>query len=280
LQSPPGVPATVAGMRSVGVLAALLPSVLLAGGAHAQDPPGARTSGVRGRVVVEPALLAATEGPLDTATVEALRTKSLVHRPSGRGMQPLMGPMPDLQVVIEGEDLRVENAAPRTLVVEGYRFAPSQVLLTRPGAIAVENRHSTPVTIMEGSRVGATIGPRETAQITLAAGEHVLTLREMPYVRGHARVLERGLALPIGDNGDLPSTSLVEGEYSVSFWLGTERLYQPTPFKHTRNGLEYIDATVSANRVVTVAIRDASLQVAVPVEPVRAPTAPPPAPEQ
>jgi hypothetical protein len=102
----------------------------------------------------------------------------------------------------------------------------------------------------------------------------------MPYVRGQARVLERGLALPIADNGDLPFTALVEGEYSVSFWLGTERLYQPTPFQHARNGLEYIDATVSANRVVTVAIKDASLQVAVPVAPIRTPPPPPPEPDQ
>jgi len=263
-------------MRSVGVIAALLSSVFLAVGARAQDPPANKETGVRGRVVVEPALLAATEGPLDAATVEALRTTSHVRRPAGRVMQPMTGPMPGLQVVSEGEDLRVENTAPRTLVVEGYRFSPSQVLLTRPGAVAVENRHSTPITVMKGTEVAATIGPRETAQVTLAAGEHVLTLREMPYARGHARVLERGLSLPIGDNGDIPFTALVEGEYSVSFWLGTERLYQPTPFQHTRNGLEYIDATVSANRVVTVAIKDASLQVAVPV----APTPPAPEPEQ
>jgi hypothetical protein len=266
-------------MRSVGVIAGLVSSVLFAGGARAQDPPANKESGVRGRVVVEPALLAATEGPLDAGTVEALRTTSLVRRPLGRVQRGMMGPMPDLQVVIEGEDLRVESAPPRTLVFEGYRFSPSQVLLTRPGAIAVENRHATPITVMKGSEVAATIAPKETAQVSLAAGEHVLSVREMPYARGQARVLERGMALPMSDNGDLPFTALVEGEYSVSFWLGTERLYQPTPFQHTRNGLEYIDATVSANRVVTVAIKDASLQVAVPVAPVRAPS-PVPEPEQ
>lgn len=267
-------------MRSVGVIAGLLSTALLSVGAHAQDPPANKETGVRGRVVVEPALLAATEGPLEASTAEALRTTALVRRPAGRPLRQMTGPMPDLQVVIEGEDLRVESAPPRTLVVEGHRFTPSQVLLTRPGAVAIENRHATPITVMKGTEAVAIVAPKETAQVTLTAGEHALSIREMPYARGHARVLERGLTLPIGDNGDLPFTALVEGEYSVSFWLGTERLYQPTPFKHTRNGLEYIDATVSANRVVTVAIKDASLQVAVPVAPIRAPAPPAPEPEQ
>jgi hypothetical protein len=52
-------------------------------------------------------------------------------------------------------------------------------------------------------------------------------------------------------------------------------LFGPTPFSVKRNGLSYIDATISANTVVTVAVKDASVQVAVPVAPIQTPPTPP-----
>lgn len=253
-------------------------SCVLSATVHAQDPAQNKQGGVRGRVVVEPALLAATEGPLPEALAAALRTTSYVKRPRGRPVARMMGPMPDLQVVIEGEEIRAEAGAPKTIVIEGYRFTPADVLLTRPGPVAIENKQASPVTVLQDKVVVDTIAPGETKQVTLAAGEHLLSVREMPFALCSTRVLERGMVLPLDDNGDVPFVPLVDGEYSVSFWLGTERLFQPTAFALARNGLNFIDATVSANRVVTVAIKDASLQVAVPVAPIR--QAPPPEPEQ
>jgi hypothetical protein len=240
--------------------------VCACGGALAQGVPP-KDAGVRGRVVVEPALHHAKTGPLDRVTAEALRTPAQVRRPAGRALHPMVGPLPELKIVLEGEDLRAEPASPSTLVLEGHRFVPPQVLLTRPGAVAIENRHATALTVVRDGAASVKIGPGETVQISLQAGEHMLTVREMPYARGHARVLERGLALRLEDNGDLRFTPLPEGDYSVSFWLGSERLFQPTAFRHNRNSVEFIEATVSANRVVTVTIKDATVQVVAPSVP-------------
>jgi hypothetical protein len=239
--------------------------MLLSVGALAQVPP--RESGVRGRVVVEGALLDAKVGPLDRATAEALRTPAQVRRPVGRVVGPMLGRVPELTIMLEGENLRPETPPPPTLMLEGYRFSPSQVLMTRPGPIALENRHTQPVTIVRDGKASAKIDAGETIQIALQAGEHTLTIKEMPYARGFVHVREAGHALTRDDNGDLRFTPLPEGEYSVSFWLGTERLFQPTSFFHDRNSVQFIEATVSANRVVTVVIKDATVQVAIPATP-------------
>lgn len=254
-------------MRSVGVVVGLVAS-LFAGALQAQEPAQAKQGGLRGKVVVEPALLAATEGPLGKVVVEGLQSPSRVQRSSGRPPRPLLGPMPDLQVVLEGEDIRTEVAPPRTLVVEGYRFAPSEALLTRPGAIAIQNGHATPITVLKGTEVVATIAPGQTEQVTLAAGEQVLSLREYPHARALVKVLERGATVAISDSGEVPFIPLVDGEYNISFWIGADRIFGPYAFSLARNSLGFIEATVSANRVVTIAVKDASLQLAVPVAPV------------
>jgi hypothetical protein len=252
--------------------------VLVGTVSFAQEPNKDKESGIRGRVVVEPELLAATEGAVDEVVAAALRTPSYVRRPRGRRVHPVVASLPELQVVLQGEDTRADNAPPKTVVFEGHRFTPPQTLLTRPGPLAVENRHKTPITFTIGAET-TTIGPGETKQLQLAVDKHVLTPKEFPYAKGQVTVLERGIALPVDDNGDIAFTQLVEGEYNVTVWLGTSLLYQPTPFRLPRGGLSFIDATVSANRVVTVAIKDASLQVAVPVAPIRPPPPPPPDPE-
>jgi hypothetical protein len=240
-------------------------SVLLGVGALAQVPP--RESGVRGRVVVEATLLQAKVGPLDRGTSDPLRTPAQVRRPAGRAVGPMLGQMPELKIVLEGENLRPETPPPPTLVLEGYRFSPSQVLMTRPGPVALENRHTQPITIVRDGNASAKVGAGETIQIALQAGEHTLTIKEMPYARGFARVLASGHPLQREDNGDIRFTPLPEGDYSVSFWLGTELLFRPTSFFHDRNSVQFIEATVSANRVVTVAVKDATIQVAIPAIP-------------
>ncbi len=265
-------------MRSLHGLSCFLFLVLVGTATFAQEPGKDKESGIRGRVVVEPELLAATEGPVDEVIAAALRTPSYARRPRGRRVHPVVASLPSLQVVLQGEDLRADGAPPKTVVFEGHRFTPPQTLMTRPGALAIENKHATPISFTIGADT-TTIAPGETKQVTLLAGTHVLSPKEFPYAKGQVQVLERGVVLPFDDNGDIAFMQLVEGEYNVTVWLGTELLYQPTPFRLPRGGLSYIDATVSANRVVTVAIRDASLQVAVPVAPIRPPPPPPPDPE-
>jgi len=267
-------PASVRPMQRVSALFAVFSFVVLAGTASfAQDPPKDEKAGIRGRVIVEPELLAATERAIDDVRAEALRTSAHARRPRGRRLQPMMAAIPDLAVVVQGEDVRTEVPPPKTLVVEGMRFVPGQVLLTRPGAIAIENREQVPVTITGKEGVLATIPPGETKQVNLGADkdDQVLSIKEMPFARAVARVLERGLAVPFDANGDVPFIPLVEGEYDLSFWLGSQLLFGPTPFSVKRNGLSYIDATISANTVVTLAVKDASVQVAFPVAPIRTP---------
>jgi hypothetical protein len=246
--------------------------------AHAQEPVRQEKAGIRGRVVVEPELLAATERPVDAIRAEALETSAHVRRPRGRRLLPMMAAMPDLAVVIQGEDVRVDSPSPKTVVIEGMRFVPGQVLLTRPGAIAIENRQAQTLTVMGKSGALATIAAGETKQVALSSDkeDQVLSLKELPFARAVAKVLDRGLAVPFDANGDMPFTPLVEGEYSISFWMGSELLYGPTPFQVKRNRTSYIDATISANSVVTVAVKDASMFVAVPVaQPVVPPSSEP-----
>ena len=248
-------------------LSSLLLVAFMAQPSHAQESGRQEKAGIRGRVVVEPELLAATERPIDVIRAEALETSAHVRRPRGRRLLPMMAAMPDLAVVIQGEDVRVDSPSPKTIVIEGMRFVPGQVLLTRPGSIAVENRQGQALTVMGKSGVLATIAAGETKQVALSSDkdDQVLFLKEMPFARAVAKVLDRGLAVPFDANGEMPFTSLVEGEYSISFWMGSEILYGPTLFQVKRNHTSYIDATISANSVVTVAVKDASMFVAVPV---------------
>ncbi len=250
--------------------------VLLGSPVLAQEPPPAvREAGVRGRIVVAPELQAATELPVDAARAESLRTPAHVRRARGRKVLPMMEPVPELSIVVEGEDVRADTAPPKTIVLEAMRFVPGQVLLTRPGPLAVENRQGQPITIVDGDKPLDTIPAGETRQVTLSAGPHVLSMRELPYARANVKVLERGRVLPLDANGDIPFVGFVEGDYQLSFWLGVGELHR-REFSVARNGLSYIDGTVSGNTVVDVSIKDVADRIAAPQPPRPAEVATPP----
>lgn len=268
---------TVRAMRRFRLGASTFFFVVLVGSAvFAQEPPpAAREAGVRGRIIVAPELQAATELPVDKARAESMRTPAHVRRPRGRKILPMMEPVPELSIVVEGEDVRADNAPPKTIVLEAMRFVPGQVLLTRPGPLAVENRQGQPITILDGDKPLDTIPVGETRQVTLTAGAHTLSMRELPYARASVKVLERGRVLPLDANGDIPFVAFVEGDYQLSFWLGVGELHR-RDFSIARNGLDYIDGTVSGNTVVDVSIKDVADRIAAPMP---APPPPPPAPE-
>ena len=245
----------------------LLGTALVVPSALAQTPPSEKDRGVRGRVVIAPELLAATEWPVDPSRATALRTPANTRRGQGRKLQPMTEMLPDISVVVEGEDVRPDNPPPKTLIVEGMRFAPGQALLARPGPIAIENKQGIPLTIVDANRrVLKTLAVGETAQITLPEGLNLLSMKELPYAAASVRVLGRGRFLSYDEMGELQQVPLSGGDYTLSFYLGANELRRQ-PLTVPEKGQLFIDATISANTVVDVTVQDASVQIAVPVAP-------------
>ena len=233
--------------------------------ALAQSVPTDRQKSVRGRVVVSPELLAATEWPVDAARAAALRTPANTRRPQGRKLHHITESTPAISIVIEGDDVRPDNLPPKTLVVEGMRFVPGQALLTRPGPIAIENRQGIPLSVVDASkRVLKTLAVGETAQVSLPEGVNVLVLKELPYAAATVRVLKRGRFLSIDDSGELSPVDLTGGDYYLSFYLGANQLRREK-MTIPENGQRFIDATISENTVVDVSIKDAAIQIAIPL---------------
>ena len=251
-------------LRVTETLALVAFTLLVGTSLLAQAPPSEKARGVRGRVVVAPELLAATEWPVDASRAGALRTPANARRGQGRKLQPMTEALPDIAVVVEGDDVRADSQPPKTLVIEGMRFVPGQALLARPGPIAIENKQGIAVTIVDGNRrVLKELGVGETAQITLPEGLNQLAMKELPYAAASVRVLSRGRFLTIDDAGELAQVPLSGGDYTLSFYLGANELRRQ-PLQVPENGQLFIDATISANTVVDVSVKDASVQLAVP----------------
>ncbi len=234
-------------------------------------------TGIAAKFVIDIELLATAERALDSARKEGLeKTPGYVHRTRGRRLHTMLGDRPDLAVTIEGEDVR-GDAPPKTIAIEGLRFSPGQVLLPKAGAVAFENKQTQPLSITDkAGAVLATIAPGETKQVQLATGDHVLSLKEFPFAKSVVKVLNRGATLALNeDTGEVPFTSLVEGDYKLSFWLGTELLHGPTPFVVPRGGQLFMRGTISANDVVTLE-KPVDMRAQTLVAPPRPPPAPPP----
>jgi hypothetical protein len=230
--------------------------------AQAEAVPLDKQKGVRGRVVVAPDLFT-TPVPLSEAREKELRTPALVRRPLGREVKAIVEPAPSLVVMLEGEGIRQENPEIPKLRVEGMRFIPGGIVAPRAMAVQIENREAVAINIVDetGARV-ATIPPGATADANLRTGEHLLHVAEQPFATAAVRVLDRGRVLPVA-NGEIPLVDIPGGEYTLTFFFGAEPL-RIQPLVVPEQGLVFIDATVSAHRVVEVSIKDASMRVAVP----------------
>jgi hypothetical protein len=256
------------------LIALLAVTASLATPAFAQS--GAVKSGVRGRVVVAPELELATTWPSSDEARRALEGTARIRRPSGHGpTAPLTEPMPALVLVLEGARHPPEQPGP-VVVIEGMRFVPGQVVLSRPASLTLENRQKKPVTVsLVGGETLASLAPGQKTAVSLRAGEHTLVLDELPFASIQVRVLQKALVLPLRPAGEIAPTVVEGGDYQLAFYHGARALLAQgltIPVEH----FVAIDAAISANGVVTVSIKDGDLQVAVP--PGRAPAPPPPKP--
>lgn len=216
--------------------------------------------GVRGRVVVAPELFT-TPVPVTGERERLLRTPAIVRRALGRPVRPIVEPAPALTVMLEGE-FRQLPAESQNIRLEGMRFLPGTLVLPRAMSIQVENRQAQTATIVEGNVALASIPPGGTVDIPLKTGEHLLSVKELGFATASVRVLDHGHVLPV-QNGEIPLVDIAGGEYTLTFFLGAEPL-RIQPLVVPEGGLLYMDASVSALRVVEVSVKDASMRFALP----------------
>ncbi len=229
--------------------------------ARAQDVPLENQMGVRGQVVIDPALLS-TPVPLAGERERRLRGGAIVRRPLGRVLLPLVEQPPALVVMLEGNGLRnVDTALPR-LVFQGMRFSPGGLVTPRPTRVQIENKQGRAITFAAGLLKTLPIEPGKVGELDLGPGEHLLTTKEMPFATAAVRVLDKGRPLLV-KGGEIPLTEIPGGTYQLTFFFGAEPL-RIEDISVPDRGLVFIDATVSALKVVEVSIKDASMRVAVP----------------
>lgn len=231
--------------------------------ALAQGRGATPRSGVRARLVIADELLTAPEWPVSDERAAELRGTYRVRRPTGRGVsRPAREPNREVVVVIEGA--RGGAPAPRRITIEGSRFVPSEIVVTKPGEVLVENHQGRFVTLdrLKGGVVTlVNAGDRE--RLDLPVGEHRLTLREFPFARATVRVLDTAIFLRWNEDGEVPFVPVKAGDYKLAFYHGsTPLLVQPLSIPD--DAVVAIDATISANGVVTVSLKDGGLQVARP----------------
>lgn len=269
--------------RTQKISLALVALALGAFSAPALAQSGASQSGLRGRVVIAPEYAQAKTWPVDESEQRRIASGARIRRPTGQAApRQLSQPMPELHVVLEGAR-PPQKPEPRQMRIEGMRFIPSQILVARPGELAIENTQRGPVTVMrEAGEVLGTLEPGQTGTFALDEGEHSLFLRELPSARAKVKVLRPSRFLPVTKAGEIEPIAINSGEYDLSFYHGTRALRVQSLTLPEEKYLA-IDAAVSANGVVTVSIKDGDLQVAVPPRPIDPPrppprTAPPPPP--
>lgn len=242
--------------------------LLLAASAGAQQ---GEQSGVTGRVIVDRGFNAAATIPVDERRADWVKTSSRIRRPAGHGelVQPTE-PAPEFVVVLEGR--RGTAGTARVLTFEGMRFSPATLLAVGGQPLKIENKADFPITVKaQGGDVVAEVPANGSTDASLADGEYVLRVDQLPFARAEVRAIGDAQVLPIAANGRLPVSKVPEGSYKIAFYHGARPLKVET-LEVPDAKLMAVDAKVSAKGVVTLEVKDASLQVATPVR--RAP--PPP----
>ncbi len=263
------------------IAAVVIATLAAAPAAIAQESPDAKR-GVRGRVIVAPELYRLDAWPITGVRKDALESGAIVRRPVGRALKPLQEQAPALTVMLEGGGLRQENPETPTLKVTGMRFVPGSIVVPRAVVARVQNDEKIPITVVGGDSGPVKIAPGETGDVALkppppapdgSTPTVILSVAEWPFAKALARVLPSGRVLPVKD-GEIPLQDIPGGEYTLTFYLGSEPIRQQPLLVPERTVL-FIDATVSAKGAADVSIKDSAT---IPVAPMLPPAPPPEAP--
>lgn len=219
-------------------------------------------NGVRARIVVSNELMEAKSWPVREERADELRDVYRVRRPQGKaGGAPMREPRLPLSVVLEGVRADVPPA-PR-IEVDGLRFVPSEVVIAAESELEIVNREDAFITVdrQKGKEL-ALIREGRSQKVKLPKGEHTLTLRSFPFARAKVKVLPAATFLEWNEEGEVDLLQVKPGKYQLAFYLGAHAL-RVQEIEVPEEGVIAIDATVSANGVVTVSLKDGDLQVPV-----------------
>ena len=172
-------------------------------------------------------------------------------------MREPLEPAPRLEVVLEGAPGQEKEV--RLLTVSGLRFSPSSLLVPKPARFKVVNKQAFRITVLVGEDV-TSIAPGKFAFIDLDDGLHDLRIKELPAARARVRMLDKAVVLPIENSGVIPFVSVEGGKYKLGFYDGAEPLtVQEISIPDSK--IVAVDASISANRVVTADVKDGGLTV-------------------
>lgn len=216
--------------------------------------------GVRARIVVSSELMEATDWPVREERADELQGVHRIRRPLGpAGITPMREPRLPLRVVLEGAH---DKSVPKQrIAVEGMRFVPAEVVITKETELEIVNREERFITVdREKGREIAIIAKGKTEKAKLPKGEHVLKLRSFPFAKAKVKVLPTATFLEWDEEGEVGLLDVKPGKYQLAFYLGAHAL-RVQEIEVPEEGVIAIDATVSANGVVTVSLKDGDLQV-------------------
>jgi hypothetical protein len=213
-------------------------------------------SGVLGRVTVDPALANAKtrllRGDKGAPTMKATSGARIV-RPAGiLPLEAATEPMPELKLVLKGAESKAADP-PTKVVFESGNFSPRHALMPNPGPLAVENKSTQEITLLnaKGEKM-ASIPPNSEQAIQMAAGEQALKVKLMPHAEIRLVVLQRSAQIPLdAKTGRLVATPVASGDYELAFYLGADAL-RVHPVKVPAAGALNVEASVSDKEVVTV----------------------------
>ena len=223
-------------------------------------PDGRR--GVRARIVVSSELMEARNWPVREERGDALQGVHRIRRPHGpAGITPMEEPRLPLRVVLEGA--RAKSPSRQRISVDGMRFVPAEVVITKGTELEITNRETRFITIdREKGGELAIIEKGKSEQAKLPKGEHILKLRSFPFAKAKVKVLPEATFLEWDEEGEVDLLDVKPGKYQLAFYLGAHAL-RVQEIEVPEEGVIAIDATVSANGVVTVSLKDGDLQVPV-----------------
>jgi len=229
------------------------------------SPLAAQTvaSGTVGRIIIAPEIANAKFWPVDEERQASLMKPATIRRPTGHGeIAPFFEPNPALTLALVGAK---GTKNPTELRIVGAQFTPAQIVASSAYPLKITNEESVERTIRYQEST-LKIAPGETQELTMKGeGVQDLEIVELPYAHATVNLLKSTLFLPYDAKGNIPQTGIEPGDYRLVFFHGARKLLEQDLAVQT-SAYVAIDATVSANAVVTV-----SLKPGVQVAPLRNP---------